>query len=228
MTLDNVRAWANIQKYFMYYEPKIKPSKVFIQDIWEPKKKYDSTKISVTKSDTMDMALCMNMHKPLILIFADADHPGGCVGAGAGMQEESLFRRTSLHKHLIKEELYPIEPLAAIYVPHVETLNGNILDFIACPGIKMPTLSSDFRFCKDDENTLREKIKLIMQVAYDNGHSNLVLGALGCGVWGCPPKHVAEIFRELLLEYNGVFEHICFAILGATYNIFYDILEVLL
>lgn len=162
------------------------------------------------------------------MIFADADCPGGCVGAGAGMQEESLFRRTALYKHLIKETYYPIEPLAAIYIPHVQTLTKNqqqqYIDFIACPGIKMPRLSHNFTFYEDDEKLFREKIQLIFQVAHENNHSELVLGALGCGVWGCPPKHVAKIFKEMLLQYDGVFEHICFAILGATYGIFYDIL----
>jgi hypothetical protein len=41
--------------------------------------------------------------------------PGGCVKAGGGMQEESIFRRTSIHRCLLKN-LYPIED-KCLYCP---------------------------------------------------------------------------------------------------------------
>jgi uncharacterized protein (TIGR02452 family) len=162
--------------------------------------------------------------RPLVLILADAHVPGGCVGAGAGMQEESLFRRSSLHKHLVPS-LYPIEEDAAVYCPHVELTDGTYMDFIACPGIKMPKLTDGNRLYPEDEERLRKKLHVIFQTACEGNHDTLVLGALGCGVWGCPPIHVAEIFKGVIAEYNGAFEAVYFAVLGANYNFFSSILD---
>jgi hypothetical protein len=52
----------------------------------------------------------------------------------------------------------------------------------------------------------------------------LVLGALGCGVWGCPVKHVAEVFGDVVREYDGVFESITFAVLGGLRHPFKEAL----
>jgi len=40
-----------------------------------------------------------------------------------------------------------------------------------------------------------------------------VLGAFGCGAFANPPKHVAEIFRKVIKEFDGYFAEIVFAIL---------------
>ena len=61
-----------------------------------------------------------------------------------------------------------------------------------------------------------------MQVAVEEGHTHLVAGALGCGVWGCPPTHVAEIFRDVLVD--SPLEHVTFAILGALRHRFESVL----
>ena len=44
-------------------------------------------------------------------------------------------------------------------------------------------------FCVDDSD-----------IARDNGHDSIVLGAFGCGAFGNPPRHIAEA-RNPLLEY---------------------------
>lgn len=60
----------------------------------------------------------------------------------------------------------------------------------------------------------KNKIRTIFRIAADNGQVNLVLGALGCGAFRNPPKHVAELFREVLAEpeFYGRFKRELFSI----------------
>lgn len=219
MTCENVAMWRNTQELFRNYNPVTPAMKVKHTSVWNPIKSYAKTHVAVWKKDTLECALLLE--KPLVLILADDVSPGGCVEAGAGMQEESLFRRSALHKHLVKN-LYPILRDETIYAPDVPLTGAGTIDFIACPGIKMPKLSQNELFA-EDVDVLESKIELILQVAYMNGHKHLVLGALGCGVWGCPTKHVALIFKRKIAEYDRVFQTIVFGILGANYNIFSEV-----
>jgi uncharacterized protein (TIGR02452 family) len=51
-------------------------------------------------------------------------------------------------------------------------------------------------------------------MAYRNGHKSIVLSALGAGAFANPPKHIAELFREVIeREYPNCFEEIVFAII---------------
>lgn len=47
---------------------------------------------------------------------------------------------------------------------------------------------------------METKIRQILRVAGLNGHRRLVLGALGCGVFGNPNREVAEMFLRILKE----------------------------
>ena len=186
--------------------------------------------IRVENRDAIEVAL--DMKNPLVMILADAHVPGGCIFGGGNMQEESLFRRTALFAHL-KKEHYPILPDEALYARDVpvffdteqnnfSAMNpGTRLSFIACPGIKMPATDNRNRMLPDDAAALEKKIRLIVQVAKEEGHENLVAGALGCGVWGCPPEHVAEIFRNVINSHeSNSLANVTFAILGGLRHTF--------
>jgi uncharacterized protein (TIGR02452 family) len=160
--------------------------------------------------------------------------PSGPAGAWrrapACRQEESLFRRTALFRHLDRS-MYPIEQLAAIYAPSVPVSSsydgcvGIEFSFVACPGLKMPPTGPDGRLLEPDADLLRKKVELIFQIARDNGHRSLVLGALGCGAFGCPPRHVAGIFRDVIrseaVRCSGI-RRVVFAITGANRGFFED------
>ena len=95
----------------------------------------------------------------------------------------------------------------------------NLLSFVACPAVKYPITemrNKERRLSEDDADALKTKIRLIVQVAVANGHDTVIFGAMGCGAWNCPPKHVAEIFKETLQELNGILAHYVFAILTTT------------
>ncbi|KAH6916403.1 hypothetical protein BKA70DRAFT_1419318 [Coprinopsis sp. MPI-PUGE-AT-0042] len=47
---------------------------------------------------------------------------------------------------------------------------------------------------------LRAKIRLVYRMAAQNGQQYLILGAMGCGAYACPPKLVAEEMKSILLE----------------------------
>eukprot|EP00873_Tetraselmis_striata_P033730 jgi/Tetstr1/453994/TSEL_040913.t1 len=162
---------------------------------------------------------------PVVLILADEFIPGGCVDTGSGAQEECMFRMTNLADSLLyRPHLYPMKDDEAIYSPGITVLkmpeedlyadlapeNRYRMDFIACPGLRYPrtvTVGGDGdgdggeeRLGHHDVDKLCAKIRTILQVAARRGHDAVVLGALGCGAWKSPPRHVAQIMRGILFD----------------------------
>ncbi|KAJ7449229.1 hypothetical protein FB451DRAFT_1053407 [Mycena latifolia] len=74
-----------------------------------------------------------------------------------------------------------------------------------------------------DPSTLayfRERIRLVYRMAAHNGQQSLVLGAMGCGAYECPPRLVAREMRDILLEpeFRGWFKKVVFAIYSRPEN----------
>jgi uncharacterized protein (TIGR02452 family) len=188
-------------------------------------RRHARTRVSVSGVDTFVAArtLVERGLRPAVLNLADDSVPGGNVSTGSGAQEESLFRRSSLHRHL-PFEMYPLGPRQAIYSPGVvvfrepeaagyATLKTFFrVDVVTCPGLRHPQIQ-DGRLSDADALTLADKVRLIFQAAADHGADSLVLGGLGCGAWRNPPAHVAAIFHDVVDEYDGVFKAVVFAIL---------------
>lgn len=191
-------------------------------------KKYQKSNIKFFDMDSID---CCLSHSPnaLVLNLADDIFPGGCVEMGSGAQEEALFRRTN-YCNSLKIELYPIKNDEAIYSPNISVIKTNentgwkLLDinnhpkvsFIACPGIKYPQtviLNNEHKLNEKDYKVLTTKIKLIIQTAIKFNYDTIIFGALGCGAWRNPIKHVAQIFREVLKELDGSILNFYFAIM---------------
>lgn len=196
--------------------------------IYENRQKELFSKRLFFDMDTIDCALLFS--KPLVLNLADNYLPGGYVEQGASAQEESLFRRTNYFQTL-KKEMYPIQKDEYIYSPNVSIIKRNEdenwtrydiiqkLDFIACPGIKYPCTT--YKNCleylnENDVETLKMKIRLIIQCAIEFKHEIIIFGALGCGAWKNPPHHVAKIFKEVLDECDGLGLTYVFAILNTN------------
>jgi len=88
---------------------------------------------------------------------------------------------------------------------------------IAVAGMNSPKLvneNGEARIAPELVEGVKNKIRTIFCIAVDQGQTNLVLGALGCGAFHNPPKHVAELFAEVLCEreFHNAFNKICFAI----------------
>ena len=208
---------------------------------WSPRE----PTVDFLNQDAIDVALDLvstgKSLRPLVLNLADDIFAGGCVNQGSGAQEESLFRRSNYYQTLVQDDaLYPIENGEAVYSPEVTILKSSeetgwqlypvdqrpVLAFVACPGLKYPEWIVDeygeHRLTSEDVQILKEKIGVIIQVAVQYKHDAIVLGALGCGAWRNPIKHVAEIFKSVLDAYEGLVPYVVFAILSTTdehYNI---------
>lgn len=178
--------------------------------------------LSVINEDAIEAAL--QLDNPLVLNLASPTRPGGGVRAGALAQEEELFRRTAYHKTLhLETGFYPLKDDEVIYSPNVPVVNNcnyefnqtaKTVSFIACAGLRWPPSRNGKHYANaGDRETVRKKIKTILGVAFSKGHTNLVLGALGCGCFRSPPFETALLFKECLNAYNSVFDKVAFAIL---------------
>lgn len=208
-----------------------------VRSLGSPKNPLGPTKIYVQNIDTFNKAKVMGP-KVLVLNMASRRNPGGGVSGGSRAQEEELCRRSNLLKSLYAfspnhygvfgfkklEGTYPIPSLGGIYTPGVTVFKDdkyNLLEepfscsVISVPGINRPNLDVSGNMIRAHVVMLKEKIRNLLRTAALEGHTKLVLGALGCGAFRCPSKHVAKIFKEVLgeNEFNGWFEEICFAIL---------------
>ena len=62
------------------------------------------------------------------------------------------------------------------------------------------------------KKTMQKRIERVVQTAVGFGHTHLVLGAFGCGVFGNCPEMVANLFLEQLLKKHKRITHVSFSI----------------
>ncbi|MBR4136044.1 MAG: TIGR02452 family protein [Bacteroidales bacterium] len=180
-----------------------------------------------------------------VLNMASASTPGGGVLNGSGAQEEYLFRCSDYYRSLYQyvdygnmfgvtraADSYPMHRQhGGIFTPKVTVFRDTeahgyaLLDkpfhvnCIAVAGLNHPrTILQDGeeRIEASLVPTIYNKIRTIFRIALKHGQQTLVLGALGCGAFANPPRHVAQLFKEIMAspEFAGVFPHIFFAIKG--------------
>ena len=192
---------------------------------WRPTaedRKYTTT-ITVENADTVQTAI--DNPGSLLLNMANDVRPGGWPDR-VGAQEEDLFRRSDLHKHLLPA-LYPIRDNEVLLSTKVQVHSAGMrklyteyptlqeVDIISCPGIKNTCFGTELG--PTDAKRLERKIHALCQAAYKGGYKTLVLSALGCGGFRCPPEHVSRIFKRVLNVYDGCFEQVIFAIWDQNY-----------
>jgi len=195
--------------------------------------------LSVTKN------MIDNGEHPAVLNLANRQNPGGGVINGAGAQEEYLFRCSNYYRSLYqfahyahsyglvkRKEGYPLDRnFGGIYSPKVTIFRKSEKEgysklekpwstsFIAVPAIPNPPLLKDgnglYWLTDKMEKGTKNKIRTIYRIALSNGHTQLVLGAFGCGAFKNPPLHIAKLFHEILdeKEFSSSFTHIVFAII---------------
>jgi uncharacterized protein (TIGR02452 family) len=207
--------------------------------------------VKVVSQDTFDCAekltregveniACLNM--------ANSIHPGGGYLTGASAQEEALCRRSTLYLTIRpSRRLHPIPAHGGIYSPDVLVLRTSDdnrctllpedkrwwTSVISVAGIAGPKLTSDLMdyAMEDERESTRERIKTILRIAAMEKRKNLVLGALGAGAFGNPPRAVARLFKEVFEqeEFKGRFEGIWFAIIerggSENHDVFKEVLD---
>lgn len=180
-------------------------------------------------------------YNPAVLNMASRRNPGGGVTTGAGAQEETLFRRTNLFRSLYQfapyagqygiqpsHHQYPLDRnFGGVYTPDAIYFRESeqkgyalleepvSLSFITVAGMNRPDLTDDGYIADHHVELIKNKIRTIFRMGLVHGHDSLVLGALGCGAFRNPPRHVARLFHEVMeeLEFKNRYRRILFAIL---------------
>lgn len=180
-------------------------------------------------------------YNPAVLNMASRRNPGGGVTTGAGAQEETLFRRTNLFRSLyqfapyaeqygIKCSLhqYPLDRnFGGVYTPDAIYFRESeqkgyallekpvSLSFITVAGMNRPDLTIGGMIANHHVEPIKNKIRTIFRMGLVHGHDSLVLGALGCGAFRNPPRHVARLFHEVMdePEFRNRYRLVVFAIL---------------
>ena len=181
--------------------------------------------------------------KTAVLNLANRQNPGGGVYTGSGAQEESLFLRSNYYASLYPyaayandydlpqaEQQYPLDRnFGGVWSEGVTVFRGRELEgyplldepwqtnFIAVPALNHPktvTVNGEQRLPPELEKAALNKIRTVLNIAAEHGVTDLVLGAMGCGAFHNPPRHIAELFRQALDEapYKGRFRRVVFAI----------------
>ncbi len=180
------------------------------------------TNVRAVNADTLDTALAVP--GSLLLNMGNPTVPGGNPWV-VGAQEEDLFRRTNLHRYLTSD-LYPLHQKVVLsrgvevvaaglrqkYAPLPETMH---VDILTCSAVQNSYMGPTMGVI--DAHKMTRKIFTIFDVARREGYRRLVLSALGCGGFRCPPEHVSYIFRKILEVCAGDFEEIVFAIWDEAY-----------
>lgn len=190
--------------------------------------------IFIINDDCLDTGLKLAElgYCPVVLNMANAYVPGGGYKLGCSTQEEQLFRRTNLHMCLDyqKKEMYPIPKYGTIYTKNAIVIKDNdaknyeflneirLMSFIASAAhVCRPHDIVSFYGKKTlrgvvEQDTL-QKMHAIFRTGILMNHDSIILSAYGCGAFGNPSNHIAELFKKIIPEYDKYYKFIIFAIL---------------
>ena len=171
------------------------------------------------------------------LNFASARNPGGGFLSGSQAQEESLARSSGLYASLLRAPAYYERHRASPSLLYSDAMilspgcpvfrddDGALLDepqlvtFItsAAPnaGAAAKNRPEDLAHIPD---VLRRRAEYVLALAAFHGHTSLVLGAWGCGVFRNDPRLVAKTFATHLRNepWSGCFERVVFSVLDTS------------
>lgn len=207
-------------------------------------KRVSSTHIDVVNADCIDVAreLVESGYDPVLLNMANAYTPGGGALKGSRAQEETLFRRSNLCVSLYQFDdyhagllgvptgggRYPMDPdTGGVYSGDIMFFRAGVGDgdallekpftcgVVSVAAINHPDLDAANRLTRAAAEATMRKIRTILRIGLCHGHDSIVLGAWGCGAFGNPPAHMAELFRTVLREpeFNDKFFRVRFAII---------------
>lgn len=163
------------------------------------------TKVEVMECDMLDKAgdFAKQGCTVAVLNMASSSSPGGGFRFGAGAQEENMYRRSDLYRFLepYKGSLYPIKPDACLLSTNVTILRGPEKEgypflvpsfeatIITCAALRNPALTTDRKYkYAEDEESMRQKVRVILRGAEKAGCDACVLSAFGCGAFGNPDR----------------------------------------
>ena len=207
------------------------------------------TLLEVTPESTLEAArrVAADGSRPALLNFASAKDPGGGFLGGAQAQEESLARSSGLYPCLLKapgfysfhrsqhDLRYSNCMIYSPDVPFFKDDDGATLEtpyFASVITSAAPNYGAMGQTQVHDlpsvPSVLLERAGLVLRLAAHRGHTKLILGAWGCGVFRNPSQLVASSFKQLLQvggAFAGVFEEVSFAVYdrskdGATLGAF--------
>lgn len=203
--------------------------------------KFPPSAVEVVNADAFTLARKIVFENPeakgnvCVLNLASDQFPGGgWLWTLCTTQEEALCYSSTLAVTL-KKEYYPWpnvgpDSIAGVYSPGVvifkDDLDNNCEDLVPAERqvvsvvtVAAPrhcTLTADRLNFKNPSHLedLKGKIRLVYRMAAQHGKTYLILGAMGCGAYACPPRLVAEHMKGILLEpeFNGVFARVAFAV----------------
>jgi len=167
----------------------------------------------------------LSRHRTIVLNFANGLVPGGGFVGGARAQEESLCRASALFELLRGDVMYELHrdraaPESSDYailtpdVPFFRDETWRLLDepylltVLTCAAPFAPSVGR-LRAAE----LLRGRIRRVLAIMAAYGYEGIVLGAWGCGAFGCDPRTTAADFREALCgPFHGAFRDVVFAI----------------
>ncbi|MEK7951766.1 TIGR02452 family protein [Luteolibacter soli] len=172
----------------------------------------------------------------VLLNFASARNPGGGFINGAKAQEEDLARCSALYACLHPQVEYYERNRSQdsmlytdhiLYSPRVPWFRTRSRDepgevFLASV-ITAPAPNAGQALLRGDtleeiEEALVRRAGMVLGVARDQGHRELLLGAWGCGVFRNDPGMVAGAFKRWLdgPVFAGAFDRVVFAVYDPT------------
>ena len=200
-----------------------------------PVARASSTRIRVVNGTSLASAreLAAQGPAPLILNFASAKNPGGGFLNGARAQEESLARCSSLYACRLERAMYAHHRAQGdalytdwmVHSPGVPVFRDDqsaaLLEepypcaFLTAPAPNAGVVLQRRPSRREEvDRVMTRRVGRALAICAAHGHTRLVLGAWGCGVFANDPGVVARAFgAELEGAFAGVFEEVVFAVL---------------
>ena len=173
--------------------------------------------------------------KVAVLNMANSYDPGGWFFKGSNAQEEELCRRSQLLPVLLglKDVFYPLESdvkrpdydpdeWALLYSPDIMVFKDREDSILEVP-FSVDVISAAAPDAKNIgtklsreqiRSVLKDRLTVIMRVAFNKCVDVLILGAFGCGAFENNVEDVAAVVKELLTdEFKDVFTGVIFAII---------------